>query len=203
MGSTITTLLCLSIGLVSYLCFQNRDLFNKLEFNAHSVVHKKEYYRLFTHGWVHGDWNHLLINLFVLYAFGTNTEAFFTYNFPQWGRIYYLILILLALPISSTYDLIKYKDQPYYNAVGASGAVSAIVFCSIFLDPWGKIYLFMILPIPGLLFGAGYLYYSYYMAKQNRDNIGHYAHFFGAVFGFFYPLLINYKVFFQYFIDKL
>ncbi|QZT39038.1 rhomboid family intramembrane serine protease [Halosquirtibacter xylanolyticus] len=199
---SITTLLCITIGIVSYYSFQDMSLFEKLEFNSYKIVHKSEYYRLFTHAFVHGDWNHLIINLLVLYSFGSNVEGFFIGNFGSLGSIYYILLFVLSLPISSIVDLIKYKDNPHYNAVGASGAVSAILFCSIFLNPWGKIYFFAVLPIPGVLFGAGYIYYSYYMGQKNSDNVGHYAHLTGALFGFIYPLFINFNKFLTHFIQQ-
>ncbi|QZE14437.1 rhomboid family intramembrane serine protease [Halosquirtibacter laminarini] len=203
MGLSLTTILCITIGVVSYYGFKDSSLIDKLEFSPYRVVKKQQYYRLFTHGFVHGDWNHLLINLLVLYSFGSNVEHFFFNNFGPLGTFYYAILFVLALPISSLLDLIKYKNNPYYSAVGASGAVSAILFCSIFLNPWAKIYFFMILPIPGLLFGVIYLYYSYYMAKKNQDNIGHTAHFTGAIFGFIFPLFIDFRTFLHHFVNQL
>ena len=92
---------------------------------------------------------------------------------------------------SSSFDLTKQKDNPYYLSIGASGAVSAVLFSSIFFDPWGKIYFFALLPIPGILFGVVYLLYCQYMAKQASDHINHNAHFLGALFGFLLPALLN------------
>lgn len=90
---------------------------------------------------------------------------------------------------SSVYDLVKQKENPYYASIGASGAVSAILFAYIFYDPWGKIYLFAILPIPGVLFGVLYLFYCQAMARQASDHINHNAHFWGAVYGFLFPIV--------------
>jgi membrane associated rhomboid family serine protease len=101
------------------------------------------------------------------------------------------------------YDFGKYKDNAYYNAVGASGAVSAIVFASILFNPGGKIYLFFIpIGIPAVIFGALYLVYSYYMSKRGRDNVGHSAHFWGAVFGFVFTILLKPELF-MLFVEKI
>ena len=89
------------------------------------------------------------------------------------------------------YSLLQQKNNPYYNAVGASGAVSAVLFTAIFFDPWNNIYFFGILPIPGIIFGGLYLYYSYYMSTKKADNIGHDAHFLGAIFGFALPIVLK------------
>jgi len=98
------------------------------------------------------------------------------------------------LIISSTTTLIKYRSEPYYNAVGASGAVSAFVFASIFFSPWQTL-LFYFIPIPGIVFGVLYLIYSNYMSRKDRDHINHDAHFLGAVFGFLYPVLMDPSLF--------
>ena len=100
-------------------------------------------------------------------------------------------MCFFSLIISSIYSIFKYKNNVHYSALGASGAVMAVVFTSIFFDPWNKLYLFGIVAIPGILFGILYLAYSFYMSKKNVDNIGHDAHFIGAVFGFVYPILID------------
>jgi len=103
---------------------------------------------------------------------------------------------------SNIWSLIKNQNNYYYNAVGASGAVSAVLFATIFFDPWGLLYLFAILPIPGILFALGYLIYSYQMSKKQSDNVAHDAHFLGAVFGFVFPILLKPDLF-QRFVDSL
>jgi membrane associated rhomboid family serine protease len=92
---------------------------------------------------------------------------------------------------SNIWSLIKHQNDYYYNAVGASGAVSAVLFTFIFLDPWEMLYLFAIIPIPGIVFGVGYLIYSYQMGKRKSDNVAHDAHFLGAVFGFIFPIILK------------
>lgn len=175
--------------IVSVFAFQNRDWFSRLMFNAYDVAHRKQYYRLFSHGLVHGGWMHLFVNMLVLYSFGQVVEVYYS-NYAIGGWISYLLLYLLALPVSSLISLRKHKDNPNYNAVGASGAVSAVLFSFIFLDPWHKLYIFFALPIPGIVFGAVYLWYSYRMSGAEQDGIGHEAHLSGAVFGIIYTALL-------------
>ena len=93
--------------------------------------------------------------------------------------------------VTSLYQLIKRRNDPYYVSIGASGAVSAVLFTSIFLDPWGKILFFAVLPVPGIVFGLLYLAYCQYMAKQTGDNINHNAHFYGAIYGLIFPMLLE------------
>jgi membrane associated rhomboid family serine protease len=107
-----------------------------------------------------------------------------------------------GLIISNAYALFKHRNNYYYNAVGASGAVSAVLFAAIFFEPWQNIYFFAVLPIPGIVFAALYLIYSYYMSRKQQDQIAHDAHFLGALFGFIFPVLLNGRLF-ERFIDKL
>ena len=108
------------------------------------------------------------------------------------GRVLYICFYISAIAISSISDLIRYKENYAYNAIGASGAVSAVLFACILMDPKvGIAFLFVPIPIPGYIFGPLYLLYCYYMAKKNVDNIGHSAHFWGAVYGILFPLMLK------------
>jgi membrane associated rhomboid family serine protease len=188
---TITLILILIISLTSALAFSQKDTMAQLQFNAYQIYHRKQYYRLFSHALVHANWEHLIVNMIVLYSFGTAVEHYFRIYFGNIGPYYFLILFLGSLIFSSLWSLYKQRDNPYYNAVGASGAVSSVLFTAIFFDPWNNIYFFGILPIPGIIFSGLYLYYSYYMSTKKNDNIGHDAHFLGAVFGFLMPVILQ------------
>ena len=173
---------------VSYLCFRDPAKMMRLAFDPYRVVHRGEWYRILTHGFVHADLTHLLVNMFTFWSFGTYIESAFAYLGMKWS---YLLLYFGGMIVASLYDLIKQKDNPYYSSIGASGAVSAVLFSYIFFEPWGMIYFFAILPIPGILFGVLYLIYCQYMARQTSDRINHNAHFWGAVFGFILPPLLR------------
>ena len=176
--------------IVSIMAFGNAELFNKLVFNAYNIKHRKESWRFVSYALVHSGWLHLLVNMWVLYSFGNNVEHTFLYMYGVKGRVYYLLLYAGGILFSTLYDYGKNKDNPYYNAVGASGAVSAVVFASILMYPNSGIYLFPIpFALPAWIFGLLYLAYSVYMAKNGRDNIGHNAHFYGAIFGIVFTVI--------------
>ncbi|PIF06108.1 MAG: rhomboid family intramembrane serine protease [Draconibacterium sp.] len=189
-------------SLISYMAFNNYELMRKMQFNAARVIHEKEYYRLVSHAFIHASWSHLIVNMLVLYFFGTAIEQYLDYYFGARATAYYLLLYLGGIVFSNTWSLITQKNNYYYNAVGASGAVSAVLFAFIFFNPLEPIYLFMILPMPGILFAVGYLFYSYQMSKKNSDNVAHDAHFLGAVFGFAFPILLKPGLF-SHFINEL
>ena len=179
-------------GVVSFLAFERRDMFYKMQFNAWCIKRDKEWYRFFSYALLHADWGHLLINLFVLWSFSNVVISYFKMDYGRMAEVYFLALYLGGTIFSTLYDYWKNQDNIYYNAVGASGAVSAVVFASIILHPTGKIFFYFIpIGIPSWLFGIFYLVYSAYMGKRAQDNVGHNAHFWGAIFGVLFTLLIN------------
>lgn len=185
----VTYMLIAATVAVSYFCFNNRVLFEKLAFVPYRIVRSKQWYRLVTHGFVHADGMHLLVNMFTFWSFGIYIERLFQQL--GYGIFYFLSLYFGGMIVASLYDLIKRYRDPGFCSIGASGAVSAVLFTAIFFDPWSKILLFAIIPIPGIIFGVLYLIYCQYMARRSTDRINHYAHFYGAVFGFVFPLLID------------
>ena len=187
----ITLIIIAITCLVSILCFNGTLNGNKLLFNAYQVWHRKEWYRMFTSGIIHSGWGHLLFNMITLYCFGRVVEQYFAAAFGSvTGIALYMILYVSALAVSSAGDLVKYRDDWNYNALGASGAVSAILFASILFAPKMGIYIYLIpIPVPGYIFAPLYLLYCWYMAKRNMDNIGHTAHFWGAVYGLLFPIV--------------
>jgi len=187
----ITWLIIGTTVLISYLAFQNANLMEKFRFNAAKIVQDKEYYRLITHAFVHANWPHLVVNMLVLYFFGPAIESYLGYYFGIKAKFFYIILYFGGILFSNIWSLLKHRNNYYYNAVGASGAVSAVLFAFIFFDPLQKILVFFVLPLPGILFAVIYLVYSYNMSKRDNDNIAHDAHFLGALFGFLFPILLK------------
>lgn len=187
---------------VSYAAFNSPKLMDQLQFNASKIVHKNEYHRLVTHAFVHANWEHLAVNMIVLFSFGQAMEMYFKFNFGNNHILYFFLLYFGGILASNIYALIKHRNNFFYNSVGASGAVSAVLFAAIFFDPWNKILFFMILPIPGVIFAALYLVYSYQMSMKQKDNVAHDAHFLGALFGFIFPIMLNYRLL-EVFLDKL
>ena len=199
-----TLIIIIATSLVSILCFTGTLPFDSLKFSAWDVWHRKRWYQMLSSGLVHGGWGHLLFNMLTLYFFGDVVEKYFQAAFgPGTGIILYLLLYVSAIAVSTIGDLVKYKDEPHYSAVGASGAVSAILFASILFEPKMGIYMYFIpIPIPGYIFAPLYLLYCWWAAKRNMDNIGHSAHFWGAVYGLVFPLICNPQIF-HHFLSQL
>jgi len=193
---TITIVLVTTF--ISILAFYLDEVMSKFIFNPYQVYYRKEIWRVITHAFLHADWIHLAINMLVLYSFGRNVESWME-ELKNAGYIHSPILVFSLLYFggiiaSSLITLIRYRKNYHYNSVGASGAVSAVVFTSIFFSPLNKIYFFGAIPIPGIVFAILYLIYSSYMSRRSRDNINHDAHFAGAVYGFIFPILIDLKL---------
>lgn len=202
----MTILIVIVTVLVSFIAFSNQPLFDKLLFSPYRTIHNREWHRLVTHGFVHADYVHLFVNMFVLFSFGSAVESIFKSlqysGYIQSSIFHFSLLYFGGIIIASLTTLKKHKDNFYYHSVGASGAVSAIVFTYIFFDPLSQLLFMFIIPIPAIVFGIAYLAYSHYMSKKGGDYINHDAHFVGSVFGFIYPLLINPKLI-SIFLEKL
>lgn len=194
----ITYILIAIIGLISYQAFNNHSLKYKLAFNPYAVVHHKEYGRFITSIFVHGDWMHLLFNLFVLYGFGLSMEAEFKayslelYGNSVFGLAHFLFIFLLAGIAGDIPDTITKSNLSHYYSLGASGAISGLLFAFIVLHPSADLIIFIGIPIPikAWLYGILYIGFSIYASKKQGDNINHLAHIGGAVAGIIYVLFI-------------
>ena len=196
----ITIVIIAITVVVSLIALGKKNMLDSMMFNACQVHHHRKYYRLLSYGLVHGSFSHLFFNMLTLFFFGTSAEAWFK---AAWGNtggsVLYAVMYVSALAVSSLADLFKHKDNPNYNAVGASGAVSAVLFASVFFEPTRGIYFYFIpIPIPGFIFAPLYLIYCQWMARRNMDNIGHTAHFWGAIYGFVFPLIIKPSLFYHF-----
>ncbi len=192
----ITIIIVAVTVVVSLLSFNDARLYGKLLFSPFMISHHRQGYRFLTHGFVHADWVHLGINMFVLYSFGEAVEFYFRNFFGLKGGYYFILLYIGGVLFSSLPSFAKHKDNQYYLAVGASGAVSAVLFSAILIKPLSSIrFIFIPFDIPAFIFGVLYLVYSAYMSKKGKDNIGHDAHFWGAVFGFVFTILLRPSLF--------
>ena len=178
--------------LTSYVSFQNEGLLLKLLHSPTQEYRNKELYRLFTSGFVHADWVHLLINMFVLYQFGGIVEDYYVSLFGEiTGEILYAFLYLFGIIFANLPTFFKHRGNSHYSALGASGAVAAVVFASIVFQPWSILLIYGIIPLPAIIAGVLYLLYSSYAARNANDNIGHEAHLYGAIFGFIFTILLD------------
>ena len=172
--------------------FTNQELFDRLKFNAFDVHHSKQWYRFFSYGFLHANWVHLLVNMFVLYSFGNKAEHLYMGYFHEQYILYYLLLYTGGLLLSIIPAFGKHKNDVFYNAVGASGAISAVIFVTILIIPKAPIgIMFIPFEIPAWIFGGLYLVYEAYMSRRANDNIGHDAHFWGAIYGVIFTLLLK------------
>ena len=188
---SLTLLIIIGTVVISVLAFKNYDLFDRLKFNPYLVFHKKEYARIIGHGFLHADYGHLAFNMITLWFFGGVVEQYFQILFNN-GRVVFVLFYLFAMAVATVPTLLKHKNDYGYNSVGASGAVSAVLFASIYFEPFNDLIIFPIpFPIPAIVFGVAYLAYSYYQSKKAMDNINHDAHFVGAIFGFLFPILLK------------
>ncbi len=202
----ITLVIVIITVLTSVAAFRRPELFKRFDLSPSRIVHQNQYYRILSHAFLHADYFHLGINMLVLYSFGTFIEQRFSILETQGaifsGAFFYLLLYVGSIAVASLSTITRYRNQEAYSAVGASGAVSAVVFAYILFAPLNKIYFYMVLPIPGILFGILYLVYSSYMSRRRGDNINHSAHFWGAVAGFLFPILLEPALFMD-FLDQL
>lgn len=187
---SITLIIIIVTAVVSIAAFSNADLLNKLILYPAQMRSPSEYHRFITSGFIHADWMHLLLNMYVLYIFGSYVEQLYASKAAIGQPYLYLVMYLLALVASSLPSFAKHKENYYYRALGASGAVAAVMFSFVYYNPWATLY-FWFIPMPSIVFAIAYLGYSAYAAKKANDNVGHDAHFYGAVFGFVFTLIFD------------
>ncbi|WBX73146.1 rhomboid family intramembrane serine protease [Tenacibaculum pacificus] len=183
MNQIILILIAINV-IVSYKGFNDVIFFDRYKFQIQKIL-SGEKIRMITSGFLRTDWMHLGFNMYALYLFGKVVQV----NF---GTGYFIGIYLVSLLAGSLYSLYQHKNEFYYSAVGASGAVSGIVFSAIMLYPDMTLVMFPIpIPLPGYVFGIGYLLYSIYGMKNNVGNVGHSAHLGGAIGGYLITLILR------------
>lgn len=184
------TILLIAVNVVfSMIGFSSKEMLARTILWPYYIKRKHEYHRFVTSGFLHADYMHLFFNMFTLYFFGSNIERVFN-AFALGGTAAYIGLYIGALIVSDLPSYFKHQDHYGYRALGASGAVSAIVFASVVFNPWGSIYLYGALKISAALYAVLFIAYCIYMGKKGNDHINHDAHLWGALFGFACTLLL-------------
>ncbi len=180
----VASLIMLFTVITSIYAFNDHNAYGKFMLNPFSISRGQKVYTLITSGLIHADWMHLIFNMITFFSFGFPLER--AIGSGQFAAVYFVGLILSDIP-----TVIKHKNDIWYNSLGASGAVSAVLFAAILHFPFATLYI-MPLPIPiwAIVFGPLYLVYCVYAAKQARDNINHDAHFFGALTGMIVMVLV-------------
>ncbi|UXX80446.1 rhomboid family intramembrane serine protease [Reichenbachiella carrageenanivorans] len=189
-----TVVIIIANVVVSYLGFQNPSLQYKLTMNPVAILRQGQWYRVITSGFIHSNWTHLAFNMFTFYFFGRLVEQIFAALKGSQGGIYFILFYILGIVISDLPSLLKHKNNPHYNSLGASGGVAAVVFCSILFFPTNPICLYGFICIPGFILGVIYLIYSYTKGKNMSDNVNHDAHLIGAVYGLVFSVIMEPRV---------
>ncbi len=181
--SLITIVIIAANVLISFKGFKDYGFFERYKFNV-GAIRRGEQIRMFSSGFLHVDTMHLIVNMFTLYFFADIVVM-------ELGNLNFIIVYVLSLILGNLLSLYFHQNEYHYTAVGASGAVTGILYSSILLYPSMELYMFFIpIPIPAYVFGIGYLLYSIYGMKQRIGNIGHDAHFGGAIGGFVVTLFL-------------
>ena len=196
-----TTIIIIITCIVSFISFNNNSLKNDLLFSPYNYTNNKKWWILLTHGFIHADFLHLFFNMYVLYIFGLSLESYFLSS-SEVGWIYYISFYLLGIVFATLPSIFKHKNNPNYSSLGASGAVSAIVFAYIVIYPLRELGLILIpgLFLPGFIFGILYLFAEHYLSKKQYSNIAHDAHISGSIFGIIFINAYDYNnllLFFQ------
>lgn len=190
MSMTITLIIIIITALVSISAFSNEKIYNDLIFYPPAVSENRQWYRFFSSGLIHADWMHLIFNMYTLYSFGEYVEGGFGYMFQEKGKLLYLLMYISAFFFSLLPTYLKNKDNGSYRSLGASGAVSAVIFAFILFNPMQR----MFFGLPSFLFGFIYLIISSVLDKRNVGNINHSAHIWGALYGVSFLIITGYAL---------
>lgn len=194
MLASISLILIVITVVVSFVAWQKPHVLDSFTMNPYRIVRRNEYWRFLTSGFIHADFAHLFFNLFSFFFFGYQLEQIFSILFPEIGAILFVLFYLSSIIVADLPTFFKQKSNPYYNSLGASGAVSAVIFAGILFFPVEKIYLFGFVGIPGFVYAGLFTWYSIAMDKKGGGNINHSAHLYGGLYGWIFITLLYPKV---------
>ena len=182
------TLLLIGVTVaLSWFCFERPRLLERLLLWSPAIQRQHQYDRFVTHGFVHADWQHLLFNMITLYFFGRQVEQLFV---PYIGAGGFVLFYLSAIVVAMLPTYLRHRHDPRYRSLGASGAVSAVLFVFILVAPWSLIFVFF-LPVPAILYALMYVGYSVWADRNAHDNINHSAHLAGAAYGVLFTVAME------------
>lgn len=191
MQAPITLFLIAVTCVVSLIAFKNAALAGRLILWPPAIDRHKQYDRLVTYGFLHADFFHLLFNMVTLFFFGRIMEDVMVQI--SGSRFTYIAFYLAALVVSVLPTYLKHQKDPNYSCLGASGAVSAVLFAFVLINPWARILVFVI-PMPAIMFAVLYIGYSIWMDRRGGDNVNHGAHLAGAAFGILFMVAMEPRV---------
>ncbi|MGN6601032.1 MAG: rhomboid family intramembrane serine protease [Ginsengibacter sp.] len=189
---SVTIIIIAITVIVSLFAFSSLKVREDLIFYPAAITQQNQYYRFITYGFIHADLSHLFFNMYAFYLFGGVCEDFFINIFGNSGKLLYVLMYFLALIVCVIPDFMKYHGNPNYRSLGASGAVSAVVFAYILFRPLQGIgLLFIPIFIPGFLFGILFLIVSYFLGRKGATSVNHSAHIWGAIFGVVFLIIVS------------
>lgn len=191
-------IMAVTVG-ISLLAWQKPTWLDAMMMSPYRIDRKKEYWRFITSGFIHADFAHLFFNLFSFYFFGTQLEYIFGIIFPGFGGEVFIFFYLMAILVADLPTYFKQRNNPYFNSLGASGAVSAVIFAGIMFFPTEKIYLFGFVGIPGFIYAGLFTWYSIAMDRRGRDYVNHSAHLYGGLFGVLFITLTRPSTWVEFF----
>ena len=195
MNFTITVAIIAITILISLGGFYNEKIKTDLIFYPPAITEQNQWYRFITCGLIHADIAHLFFNMYTLYMFGNQVEGEFSQLFGEQGKLLYIVMYVTSLVACLLPTYFKHKDNAYYSSLGASGAISAVVFAFIFLNPGVKMGLiFLPIPLPAFVFGILYLAVTSYLAKRGGSHINHSAHLWGSLYGVFFLVVTGFTL---------
>lgn len=184
---SMTLLIILATVGLSWYAFERPRLLDRLLLWPPAIRRDHQYDRFITHGFVHADWQHLAFNMITLYFFGRLVERWFT---PYLGSFGFVLFYLSAILVAMLPSYLRHYNDPKYRSLGASGAVSAVLFIFVLVAPWSLIFVFFV-PIPAILYAVLYVGYSLWAERRGGDNINHSAHLAGAAYGVLFTLIME------------
>jgi len=189
----ITGLIIAITCAISIIIFNKTELKYKYTFSPYQLKHENEWYRSFSHMFLHADWMHLIFNMFVLYNFGGATNDLLVQQFGVIGNLYFVLLYIGGGLFATVPSMFKHKDNSMYQSLGASGAVFSVLFGFILMAPEQRMGFIFLPAMPGYIFGPVLLAIEFFLNKRRESNIAHDAHIGGAVFGIVFLCILNYK----------
>lgn len=192
---SINLIIIILTSLISFSAFKNQAILNKYAFIPYQVKYCAEYVRLISHAFLHVDLAHLLFNMFSLYMFGELIEHQLVLNYGAFlGELHFLIIYFVGALLATVWPYIRNSNNDLYISVGASGAVSSVIFASMLWNPTMEVgIIFLPFYIPSYIFAPIYLAFEYWSLKRGKSNIAHDAHIGGALFGILYVAIINFE----------
>lgn len=193
-----STLIVIATCVVSFLALQRPALVERLILWP-PAVRRGEYYRLVSYGLIHANLTHLLFNMVTLWSFGRVMEPLYRQSLGTFG---FVIFYVVGLVVSILPSWLANRDNAAYRSLGASGAVSAVLFAYVLIAPWSMILVFIV-PVPAILFAVAYVAYSIWMDRRGSDNVNHSAHLWGAAYGVIFTVILEPRVVATFFVQLL